>query len=60
MLFELMSYYKLEFDEMISLNLRLREGKVLLVFSTQVKRSTFPFPKPIKNQIAVQLPLKFQ
>jgi hypothetical protein len=55
---ELMNSYKFEYDEMISLNLRRREGKVLLVFSTEVKRSTFPFKKPIKNQIGIQLEIK--
>jgi hypothetical protein len=55
-----MKFHDFQYDEMISLNLRRREGKVLLVFSNKViKSASFPFKKPIKNQIAIQLEVKF-
>ena len=52
--FETMKYYGLEYDEAASLNLRRPEGRVLLIFNRNRIKSSFPFKKPIKNNIALQ------
>ena len=49
------------YDEPTSLNLRRREGCILLIFAKDVIRNNPPFPlkPPTKNYMSLQTVLKF-
>lgn len=49
------------YDETTSLNLRRREGCIILIFTKDAILNNPPFPlkQPTKNYIAVQTVLKF-
>ena len=53
--------YAFEYDEPSSLNLRRREGRIVMIFARELRKNNppYPFDKPKKNSLAIQTVLKF-